>query len=548
MSLELDTVSYTLLASIFGATALLSLRNAKGADIHPLLLNTQSNVSRLRHAGESAIYRSRMYPNGSPLLSTFDCNIRTLLDLYEQGGQNKHSQKPFLGKYTQKQYQWITHSDAAQQVKQVYSGLRDLTTLTPRSSDASSFLGIYAYQSPETAILTLACHNNGLVTVPIGAKSSSSHLDHVIKTTGLQVLAVDQAHFDQVVSLIQGTSIRYLILLDQDEVTDAMKQKTAVDVLSYKHIQNKGKSVIIDSVQPEPSDIASIYFSSSLESNPGVVLSHKNLVSSIASYLLIIPPNEKIQDKDRLLYNLPIDSVYGFVLSSIFSFVGGSIGYNSEFSASEHLTSYLEIVACAKPTIFASGPGIFELVREHIEQHYGSSFLFRRGYDKKLHYFTEGRLVTDSKYDMLVFRDIQRKLFGGQLRLIYIENDESEKSVAPFLRAVLGVQVLKVFNSAETSSSMTASMFYDYNADPQAVGAPLPCNELKLMDYPDKSLYCDDSPNPRGEIWIRGNNVFHGYWNDPIATEDVLDADGWYMTGVLGELLPNGTLKLLGPK
>lgn len=99
-------------------------------------------------------------------------------------------------------------------------------------------------------IIIIACHNNGLVTVPIGAKSSSSHLDHVIKTTGLQVLAVDNAHFDQVVSLIQGTSIRYLILLDQDEVTDAMKQKTTVDLLSYKQIQNKGKSVTVDSVQP----------------------------------------------------------------------------------------------------------------------------------------------------------------------------------------------------------------------------------------------------------------------------------------------------------
>ncbi|CAO3624079.1 unnamed protein product [Cunninghamella blakesleeana] len=521
MSIVLDTVSYGLLASIFGATALLSLRNAKGADIHPLLLNTQSNVSRLRHAGESAIYRSRMYPNGSPLLTSFDCNIRTLLDLYEQGGQTKHTLKSFLGKYTQKQYQWITHGETAQQVKQVYGGLRELTTLTPRSGDASSFLGIYAYQSPETAILTLASHNNGLVTVPIGAKSSSSHLDHVIKTTGLQVLALDKAHFDQVVSLIQGTSIQSLILLDQD-VTDDLKQKTNVEILSFKDILQKGKYVTIEPVRPEPTDIASIYFSSSLESNPGVVLSHKNLISNITSYLLVIPPNEKIQDKDRLLYNLPIDNVFGFVLSSIFTFVGGSIGFNSEYSASEHLTSYLEIVASAKPTVFASGSAIFELVREHIEQHYGSSFLFRRGYDKKLEFFNVGRLVTDSKYDMLVFRDIQRKLFGGQLRLIYIENDESEIPLAPFLRAVLGVQVLKVFNSAETSSTMTASMFYDYNANCQAVGAPLPCNELKLMDYPDKQLYCDDSPNPRGEIWIRGNNVFQNYWNDAITTDDVL--------------------------
>lgn len=104
MSFELDTVSYGLLASIFGATAFLSLRNYKGPDIHPLLLNTQADVSRLRHAGESAIYRSRMYPNGSPLLSIFDRGVRTLLDLHEQGGQSKHSQASFLGQHEQ----WVS--------------------------------------------------------------------------------------------------------------------------------------------------------------------------------------------------------------------------------------------------------------------------------------------------------------------------------------------------------------------------------------------------------------------------------------------------------
>ena len=46
----------------------------------------------------------------------------------------------------------------------------------------------------------------------------------------------------------------------------------------------------------------------------------------------------------------------------------------------------------------------------------------------------------------------------------------------------------------------------------------------------------------------RGNNVFKGYYKDQPATDDVLDADGWYMTGYLGEFLPNGTLKVIGSK
>lgn len=91
-------------------------------------------------------------------------------------------------------------------------------------------------------------------------------------------------------------------------------------------------------------------------------------------------------------------------------------------------------------------------------------------------------------------------------------------------------------------------MFYDYNADPKARGAPLPCNELKLVDVPELSLTAEDQPNPRGEIWVRGNNVFSGYYNNESETANVLDADGWYTTGYMGEILPNGTLKVLGNK
>ena len=96
MSFELDTLSYTLLTSIVGAAALLSVRNSKTPDIHPLLLNTQADVSRLRHPEESAIYRSRMYPMDTPLCSTFDRNIRTLADFYKAGGLEKHASANFF--------------------------------------------------------------------------------------------------------------------------------------------------------------------------------------------------------------------------------------------------------------------------------------------------------------------------------------------------------------------------------------------------------------------------------------------------------------------
>ena len=120
--------------------------------------------------------------------------------------------------------------------------------------------------------------------------------------------------------------------------------------------------------------------------------------------------------------------------------------------------------------------------------------------------------------------------------------------MATFLRATLSIQVLQAFNTTETTSSITTSMFYDYNPAPEAKGAPLPCNAIKLVDVPELSLHAEDIPNPRVEIWVRGNNVFSGYYNNEAATSDVLDADGWYLTGYLGEALANGTFKVIGKK
>jgi long-chain acyl-CoA synthetase len=100
MSFELDTLSYALLTSIAGAAALLSVRNSKTADIHPLLLNTQSDVARLRLPEESAVYRSRMYPMKTPLCSTFDRNVRTMADFYKAGGIAKNASADFLSSTT----------------------------------------------------------------------------------------------------------------------------------------------------------------------------------------------------------------------------------------------------------------------------------------------------------------------------------------------------------------------------------------------------------------------------------------------------------------
>jgi long-chain acyl-CoA synthetase len=116
------------------------------------------------------------------------------------------------------------------------------------------------------------------------------------------------------------------------------------------------------------------------------------------------------------------------------SLLGGSIAFGDEVSDADNVdvAASLSSITKAKPTIFASGSSFLNGVKELIESRYGKSFLYKRGYEVKKEYLQESRLVNDCKYDMLVFRDIRQALFGGNLRLICIDNGKCNSNSLNF--------------------------------------------------------------------------------------------------------------------
>jgi long-chain acyl-CoA synthetase len=74
-----------------------------------------------------------------------------------------------------------------------------------------------------------------------------------------------------------------------------------------------------------------------------------------------------------------------------------------------------------------------------------------------------------------------------------------------------------------------------------SVGMPLPDVQLRLVDEQGRDVVHGDP----GEIWVRGPNVFQGYWDDPGATAEALTPDGWLRTGDVGCLDDDGYLRLV---
>ncbi len=101
------------------------------------------------------------------------------------------------------------------------------------------------------------------------------------------------------------------------------------------------------------------------------------------------------------------------------------------------------------------------------------------------------------------------------------------------LATAAGVRVLERYGMTETI--MNVSNPYEGERRPGTVGFPLPGVELRLQGGGES-----------GEILLRGPNVFPGYWQRAAATADAFTADGWFRTGDVGALDPDGYLRIVG--
>ena len=113
-------------------------------------------------------------------------------------------------------------------------------------------------------------------------------------------------------------------------------------------------------------------------------------------------------------------------------------------------------------------------------------------------------------------------------------------ATAAAMRERFAVDVREGYGLTEASPIVTTAAIGGA-ARPGSIGPPIPGVEVSLRDVDGSDVLAGDP----GEIWVRGPNVFAGYWQDPDATARVLDADGWLHTGDLAITDDDGWLRLV---
>jgi long-chain acyl-CoA synthetase len=307
------------------------------------------------------------------------------------------------------------------------------------------------------------------------------------------------------------------------------------DKKNWKEILSLADESLIDKLKIiegtiKPDDLATIIYTSGTTGVPkGVMLTHHNILSDVLSLKQII----KINYKHRMISFLPICHIFERTAIYFYLTVGGSIYY------AESIDKIVENFQEIKPNYFTTVPRLLEKIYEKIMEKgrslkgikksiFGWAVNLANHFDEQgnNNFFYNLRLKAARK---LVFSKWKAALGGEVLGII-----SGAAALQPRLARIFtgaGIPVREGYGLTETSPVLTCNRFEKGQYFLGTVGMAIPGVKIKINEE-------------SGEILVKGENVFKGYYNKPDLTEKVFDKDGWFHTGDIGELLNGKYLKI----
>ncbi|XP_040832379.1 long-chain-fatty-acid--CoA ligase 6 isoform X1 [Ochotona curzoniae] len=486
--------------------------------------------------------RRSVISGGPELLTHYYDDARTMYQVFRRG-LSISGNGPCLGfRKPNQPYQWLSYQEVADRAEFLGSGL--LQHNCKASTD--QFIGVFAQNRPEWIIAELACYTYSMVVVPLYDTLGPGVIRYIINTADISTVIVDKAWkaglLLEHVEKKETPGLKLIILMEPfEEALQERGKKCGVLLKSMQAVEDCGQENHRAPVPPRPDDLSIVCFTSGTTGDPkGAMLTHGNVVADFSGFLKV---TEKVifpRQDDVLISFLPLAHMFERVIQSVVYCHGGRVGF---FQGDIRLLSDDMKALC--PTIFPVVPRLLNRMYDKIFSQANTPvkrWLLEFAAKRKQAEVRSGIIRNDSIWDELFFNKIQASL-GGCVRMIVTGAAPVSPAVLGFLRAALGCQVYEGYGQTECTAGCTFTTPGDWTSG--HVGAPLPCNHIKLVDVEELNYWTSKG---EGEICVRGPNVFKGYLKDPKNTHEALDSDGWLHTGDIGRWLPEGTLKIIDRK
>lgn len=396
---------------------------------------------------------------------------------------------------------------------------------------AGDRVAILSENRPEWAIADFAATGLGAIDVPVYPTLPANQIEYILRDCGAKVVFVSTAAQAAKIQEIRDAlpELAHVVGFDPapgttlfadflEEGRAALKRGHATDF--------RARALAV-----APDSVATLIYTSGTTGTPkGVMLTHHNLASNVAACLQH-GLSQVIRAGEVTLSFLPLSHVFERMVDYLYWDVGATIAYADSV---DRVADYLGEV---RPMIAVSVPRLFEKIYARVTGATGIKALIvawaRRVGEAVADANLAGRNPTSGMLlqypiaDRLVFGKL-RELTGGRMRCFVSGGAPLSAEVAKFFFAA-GLPVYEGYGLTETSPVIAVNR-------PDAVklgtvGKPIPGCEVRI-----------DAGT--GEILTRGPHVMKGYWQNEAATREAVDADGWFHTGDIGELTPEGFLRI----
>lgn len=390
-------------------------------------------------------------------------------------------------------------------------------------------VAIVSPNRPEWNFVDIALQQIGAVSVPVYPTNTVENYNFIFTDAEVKLIfAADQELYDKAKEAVIGiSSVREIYSFDHiDGVKNWNEIKTLgeeINVIELKNIKVSIKS----------EDLVTLIYTSGTTGNPkGVMLTHANILSNVTVCAPLLPVNHQ----HRALSFLPLSHVYERMLNYLYTRCGISIYY------AENINTVAENLKEVEPHIFVTVPRLLEKVYDKIVEK-GASL---SGLKKKLFYWAlDLGHQFENNVNQGIFYNFQlwlankiifnkwREALGGNIIVIISGGAALQPRLAKVFWAAQ-VKVMEGYGLTETSPVIAVNRPVEGDSMVGTVGLVLPNVEVKIA--------------PDGEILTKGPHVMKGYYNKPDLTADVIDSEGWFHTGDIGEFIEGRFLKITDRK
>lgn len=379
----------------------------------------------------------------------------------------------------------------------------------------------------EWTLVDYAIWYAGAASVPVYETSSAEQVQWILSDSGSVAVFLEshrnKAVFDEVAVDIPSCTRVWVF---DDGIIDDLKREGAS--VSDEELEARRRTLTPDS-------LATLIYTSGTTGRPkGCMLTQGNLMFEVDNVVVALNEVFRAPGSSTLLF-LPIAHVFGRLIQL------GCIRARARLGHAADIKDLLPLLGEFQPTFLLAVPRVFEKIYNSASQKAnadGKGHIFETAANTAIEYSKAkrsggaglGLKIKHAVFDKLVYHKL-RTAMGGQVRWAVSGGAPLGARLGHFFDGI-NVTVLEGYGLTETSAASTVNR-------PDAmrigsVGQPIPGGKVKVAED--------------GELLLAGGQVFVGYWNNPGATAEALEPDGWFHSGDIGEIDDDGYVRITGRK